>query len=126
MKPIPLRMLRDSVTVLVCTETDQYQNPVYGQTYRVRHCRAELRADVGKSTENTTLSNVGTLYADAYFTRPALDWLSLLETAQKAGGDLLVMDGSRAYPVLQAKPYRADGQLHHWEISLGWVNGSNR
>lgn len=127
MRPIPLRFLRDTVTVLVCTETDQYQNPVYGQSYRVTSCRTELRADVAKSTENTTISHVGTLYADGYHTSPALDWLKLLETAQAAGGDLLVItpDGTR-FPVLQCKPYHADGRLHHWEISLGWVNGSSR
>ena len=127
MMPIPLRFLRENVMVLVCTETDQYQNPVYGKSYSVRRCRTELRADVSKTTENTTLSHAGTLFIDAWHTSPDLDWLKLLETAQAAGGDLIVVtEDNTRYPVLQAKRYNADGRLHHWEISLGWLNGSSR
>lgn len=120
MMPIPLRFLHENVMVLVCTETDRYQNPVYGKSYSVRRCRTELRADVAKKTGNTTLSHVGTLFVDAWHTFPHLDWLNLLKTSQAAGGDLIVVtEDNTRYPVLQAKPYSADGRLHHWEISLG-------
>lgn len=124
LRPIPGRMLRDTVMVEVCTGIDAYQRPTYGEKHVVHRVCCQTQQVTKKTTDNTTAAPHGILFADARLSRPALEWDALLQKAAASGGDVRVIINGIVFTAVQAVRVLDDThRLHHWEIALGTRTG---
>lgn len=118
LRPIPARILQSEATVEVCRAIDRYHNPVF-DTYTVKRVHLQPSNEIRKSNTDTDLTLTGILFVDARISSPSLDWGSLLQSAQDAGGDMRVTVRGRTYTVRTAEELRDDtDRLHHWEVGL--------
>lgn len=118
LKPIPMKILRSTAEVKVCTGVDLYQNQVYS-TYTVEHVHLQPTSEIRKTKDNTDQQLSGILFVDVRHSSPALNWAQLLRSAHDLGGDMRVEIRGIEYTVITADGLRDDtDQLHHWEIGV--------
>ena len=114
--PIPGRILRSTATVLVCRETDLYQNQTYDE-YTVKRVHMQPTTEIRKTGDNADQQLRSVLFVDARRSTPALDWEQLLRQAHENRGDMRVIVRGVEYTVLTVDALRdADDNLHHWEV----------
>ena len=123
--PIPKSLLNQTARVMVCRETDEYRNPVWGEhTVEGVHLQAGVSYNrrgraVEKTDSDTRLSMGATLFVDERLSKPRLPWREMLDSAHAAGGDMVVCVGGREYRVTACLPVvDGRGKLHHWEIEM--------
>ena len=116
LSPIPLRILRSTAEVDVCTGVDLYQHQTFAH-YTVEHVHLQPTAEIRKDKTNTDQQLRSVLFVDARRSTPHLDWQALLEQAHAAGGDMRVTVRGTTYTVMAVDALReADDQLHHYEV----------
>ena len=119
LRPIPSKILRSTALVKVCTDTDVYQNPVYGEQYTVNHVHLQPTDRIVKTKDNTDQQLSSTLFVDERHSTPQLDWKQLLDKAHEKGGDLRVIVRNAEYTVVTVDELRDDtDRRHHWEVGL--------
>ena len=116
--PIPSRILKTTATVKTCTGVDFYQNQTYSE-YTLKRVHLQPTNQIVKTTDNTNSNLRAILFVDARISTPALDWLSLLQTAHDNKGDMRVIVRGVEYTVESVDELRDDtDNLHHWEVGL--------
>ena len=118
LKPIPSRILKSTATVKVASGVDRYQKPTYTE-YTVQKVHLQPTNEIRKTQDNTEISLRSVLFVDAHTSTPKLDWVALLQTAQRLPGDMRVIVRNVEYTVIGVDELRDDtDNLHHWEVSL--------
>lgn len=125
LKPIPARILTHSVTFYVptldawgnlTTPASSEENP---QAYPVTHVCVQPVNETRKTKDNTEVDLTGICFADVRLSTPALDYWSLKNQAEEAGGDLTLSFGDQIFTVKTVDALVDDtGALHHWELGL--------
>jgi hypothetical protein len=118
LRPIPAKIMRSTVTVMVGTVKDLYQNPVYTE-YTVKGVHLQPTNEIRKTGTNTDCSLRSILFVDRRHSTPALDWWALFNTAHELGLDMKVVVRGQEYTVFTVDELRDDtDNFHHYEISL--------
>lgn len=118
--PIPYRMLKSTATIKACTELDRYQNQIYTE-YTVQRVHLQPTNEVRKTKDNTDCVLRSVLFVDCRYSRPALDYFQLFNTAHGMGGDVRIIVDGETYTVqtVDRLPDPDDAsKIHHWEIGL--------
>lgn len=123
--PIPRRILRDTLTLSVPSGFDRYQKPLAPTEYVVNNVHLQADNRTRKTADNTEVSLTGTLFIDARYSTPALDYTSLQAVTQALGGVMTCtvtdkrggVSGPYTVLVVDALPDDEDN-LHHWEIGV--------
>lgn len=82
--PIPQQLLRDMVTIKVCTGVDVWQKPTWQET-TVRNVHIQNTNEVRKSATNTEVVLRSILFIDGRRSRPRLDYEALAMQSEAAG-----------------------------------------
>ena len=82
--PIPQQLLRDMVTIKVCTGVDAWQKPTWQET-TVRNVHIQNTNEVRKSATNTEVVLRSILFIDGRRSRPRLDYEALAMQSEAAG-----------------------------------------
>ena len=123
--PIPRRILRDTMTLSVPSGFDRYQKPLAPTVYTVRNVHIQADNSTRKTSTNTEVTLKGIVFIDARYSVPALDYESLQEATQAAGGVMTCtitnkrgsVTGPYTVLVVDGLPDDEDN-LHHWEIGV--------
>lgn len=123
--PIPRRILRDTLTLIVPGGVDRYQNAQNATTYTVKNVHVQSDNSTHKTAQNTEVTLRGILFVDTRYSTPTLDYWALQEAAQAAGGVMTctITDkhggttGPYEVQVVDGLPDDEDN-LHHWELGL--------
>ncbi len=121
-RPIPPRILAQTVTLSVCQSIDAWQEPTY-ENYDVSRVCLQPTNMTAKTKENTEVTLRSLLFVDARLSAPALDWNALQVESEKNGAPCVVsyMQGSAVmrYTVLDVDTLYDDrGNVHHYEVAL--------
>ena len=84
LRPIPSRILRDSMTLQVCTGLDAWQKPTW-EEYIVTGVHVQNTNEVKKTTTNTEVVLRSVIFVDTVRSQPALDYQALCDQSQAAG-----------------------------------------
>lgn len=84
LQPIPSQLLRDSLTLQVCTGMDAWQKPTW-QEYTVSKVHVQNTNEVKKTAANTEVVLRSIIFVDAVRSQPALDYQALCDQSQAAG-----------------------------------------
>lgn len=123
--PIPRRILRDTLTLIVPGGVDRYQNAQNATTYTVKNVHVQSDNSTHKTAQNTEVTLRGILFVDTRYSTPTLDYWALQEAAQAAGGVMTCtitdkyggVTGPYEVQVVDGLPDDEDN-LHHWELGL--------
>ena len=125
LRPIPQSLLKNSMTLNVCSGMDAWQNPTW-DSYNVENIHIQDTNEVKKTTNNTEVVLRSVLFVDCRRSFPSLDYDSLLKSSLENGRTMRVTvygpDGGKMgdYEV-QTLDGVADvpaTQIHHWEMGL--------
>lgn len=125
LRPIPQQLLRDLVTIQVCTGVDAWQNPTWAET-QVSNVHIQNTNEIKKTTNNTEVVLRSVLFIDGQRSQPVLDYETLAAQSQAAGkpmralvynfaGTLL---GSYEVVTVDPVPDVPDTKIHHIELGL--------
>lgn len=125
LRPIPSRLLRDLVTIKVCTGMDAWQNPDWDD-YIVSNVHLQNSNEVRKSKDNTEVVLRAILFIDSVRSVPALDYGALMDQSDAAGKPMrcIVQDASGnisgAFEVILVDlvPDVPANRIHHVELGL--------
>ena len=84
LRPIPQQLLRDLVTIKVCTGMDAWQKPTW-QEYAVSNVHLQNTNEVKKTRDNTEVVLRSVLFIDQVRSTPQLDYAALVEQSESAG-----------------------------------------
>jgi len=84
LRPIPQQLLRDMVTIKVCTGMDAWQKPVWQET-SVKNVHLQNTNEVRKTANNTEVVLRSVLFIDARRSVPSLDYDALAMQSEAAG-----------------------------------------
>ena len=84
LRPIPSQLLRDSMTLNVCTGVDTWQKPTW-QPYEVQNVHIQNTNETKKTADNTEVVLRAVIFVDAVRSTPALDYEALCQQSQAAG-----------------------------------------
>lgn len=84
LRPIPSRLLRDSLTLQVCTGMDEWQKPTW-QYYTVKGVHVQNTNEVKKTTSNTEVVLRSIIFVDTVRSQPVFDYQALCDQSQAAG-----------------------------------------
>ena len=84
LRPIPRQLLRNVVTLKVCSGMDAWQNPTW-EEYTVKNVHLQDSDEVRKTTNNTEVVLSAILFIDMRLSRPVLDYQALLSQSLKNG-----------------------------------------
>ena len=125
LSPIPGRILSDTMTLTVPTAFDGYQKPTGSDTYIIHHVHMQSENRTAKNADNSEVRFTGTIFVDARKSLPALDFESLQEAAQAAGGVMACVITSKSgrtskqLTILTVDALPDDeGNLHHYELGV--------
>ena len=123
--PIPRRILRDTMTLTVPSGFDRYQAPTGSRTYVIRNVHFQGDNITRKTTDNTEVQLRGTIWIDARYSFPKLDYEALQDATQAAGGVMTCTikgphgNVSRPMTILTVDGLPDDeDNLHHWELEV--------
>lgn len=125
LRPIPSRLLRDLVTVKVCTGMDAWQNPEWDE-YIVSNVHLQNSNEVRKTKDNTEVVLRAILFIDSVRSSPALDYDTLMEQSEAAGKPMrcIVQDASGDISgdfeviLVDLVPDVPATRIHHVELGL--------
>ena len=125
LRPIPQRILRDMVTIKVCTGVDVWQKPVWQKTL-VKNVHLQNTNEVRKTANNTEVVLRSILFIDARRSVHALDYDALAMQSEAAGRPMraVVMDfkgrriGDYEVLVVDTGPNVPRTTTHHVELGL--------
>ena len=84
LRPIPSQLLRDSMTLNVCTGVDAWQKPTW-QPYEVWNVHIQNTNETKKTADNTEVVLRAVIFVDTVRSTPALDYEALCQQSQAAG-----------------------------------------
>lgn len=125
LRPIPSRLLRDLVTVKVCTEINAWQNPEWDE-YIVSNVHLQNSNEIRKTKDNTEVVLRAILFIDSVRSSPALDYGTLMEQSEAAGKPMrcIVQDangnisGDFEVILVDLVPDVPATRIHHVELGL--------
>lgn len=125
LQPIPSRLLRDSLTLRVCTGIDGWQNPTW-QEYSVANVHVQNTNEVKKTTDNTEVVLRSVIFVDTVRSQPTLDYQLLCDQSQAAGRPMRAVaydfNGNTLgeFEVLTVDPIPdvPDTRIHHIELGV--------
>lgn len=125
LRSVPQKLLRDLVTIKVCTGVDAWQKPTWQET-TVRNVHIQNTNEVRKSTNNTEVVLRSVLFIDGRRSLPRLDYDALAMQSETAGRPMRAVvynyKGRRLgeYEVLtvNTEPNVPDTEPHHVELGL--------
>ena len=125
LRPIPSRLLRDLVTIKVCTGMDAWQNPDWDD-YIVSNVHLQNSNEVRKSKDNTEVVLRAILFIDSVRSVPALDYGALMDQSEAAGKPMrcIVQDasgnifGDFEVILVDLVPDVPATRIHHVELGL--------
>ena len=123
-KRFPRRIFRDTMTLLIPSGFDVYQNATTtSKVIRNVHVQADNRTH--KTGDNTEVTLKGKVWVYHPYSTPFLDIEAVQEQAQALGGVLTCMITNKAgsttgpYTILEVNAYPDDeDNLHHYELRL--------
>lgn len=126
LRPIPSQLLRDSMTLNVCTGVDAWQKPTW-QTYEVQNVHIQNTNETKKTADNTEVVLRTAIFVDTVRSTPALNYEALCKQSQAAGKPMraTVQDANGNdlgdFEILTVDPVPdvPDTRVHH--IELGCV-----
>ena len=117
LRPIPKRILSQTMTLHVPDAMDTDQNVTYTDTV-VAHVHFQSDHRTIKQKDNTEIQTTGVLFIDPRYSRPALDYLALSAQAEAVGAQLRVTIDNQTLTILNVDAVPEDtGRLHHWEVT---------
>lgn len=117
LRPIPKRILSQTMTLHVPSAMDTDQNVTYTDTV-VSHVHFQSDHRTIKQKDNTEIQTTGVLFIDPRYSRPALDYLALSAQAEAIGAQLRVTIDDQTLTILNVDAVPDDtGRLHHWEVT---------
>lgn len=119
LRPIPMRILTHSATLLVPTQIDMYQNVAGSQSIQLSRVHFQNVRRTIKGTDNTEIRVNGTLYIDAKLSMPqGIDFAALSQQAEQVGAQLKLQIDGDTLTVIDVDAVPDDtGALHHWEVA---------
>lgn len=125
LRPIPQQLLRDLVTIKVCTGMDAWQNPTW-EEYQVSNVHLQNTNEVKKTTNNTEVVLRSVLFIDAVRSVPSLDYAALVEQSEAAGKPLRAIvtnslgqvAGDFEVLTVDLVPDIPSNRVHHIELGL--------
>lgn len=84
LRPIPAALLRDTLTLKVCTGVDAWQASTW-QEYTVTGVHVQNTNDVKKTATNTEVVLRSVIFVDTVRSQPTLDYQALCDQSQAAG-----------------------------------------
>lgn len=125
LRPIPSQLLRDLVTIKVCTGMDAWQKPTW-QEYTVSNVHLQNTNEVKKTKDNTEVVLRSVLFIDTTRSTPQLDYDSLVERSEAAGKPMRAVVFNSAgeqygdYEVLTVDPVPdvPSDRVHHIELGM--------
>lgn len=84
LRPIPSQLLRDSMTLNVCTGVDAWQKPTW-QPYEVQNVHIQNTNETKKTADNTEVVLRAVIFVDTVRSTPALNYEALCQQSQAAG-----------------------------------------
>ena len=84
LRPIPSQLLRESMTLNVCTGVDAWQKPTW-QPYEVQNVHIQNTNETKKTADNTEVVLRSVIFVDTVRSTPALDYEALCQQSQAAG-----------------------------------------
>lgn len=126
LRPIPSQLLRDSMTLNVCTGVDAWQKPTW-QPYEVQNVHIQKTNETKKTADNTEVVLRAVIFVDTVRSTPALNYEALCRQSQAAGKPMraTVQDANGNdlgdFEILTVDPVPdvPDTRVHH--IELGCV-----
>lgn len=126
LRPIPSQLLRDSMTLNVCTGVDAWQKPTW-QPYEVQNIHVQNTNETKKTADNTEVVLRAVIFVDTVRSTPALNYEALCQQSQAAGKPMraTVQDANGNdlgdFEILTVDPVPdvPDTRVHH--IELGCV-----
>ena len=126
LRPIPSQLLRDSMTLNVCTGVDAWQKPTW-QPYEVQNVHIQNTNETKKTADNTEVVLRAVIFVDTVRSTPALNYEALCQQSQAAGKPMraTVQDANGNdlgdFEILTVDPVPdvPDTRVHH--IELGCV-----
>lgn len=126
LRPIPSKLLRDSMTLNVCTGVDAWQKPAW-QPYEVQNVHIQNTNEAKKTSDNTEVVLRAVIFVDTVRSTPALNYEALCRQSQAAGKPMraTVQDangndlGNFEILTVDPVPDVPDTRVHH--IELGCV-----
>lgn len=126
LRPIPSQLLRDSMTLNVCTGVDAWQRPTW-QPYEVQNVHIQNTNETKKTADNTEVVLRAVIFVDTVRSTPALNYEALCQQSQAAGKPMraTVQDANGNdlgdFEILTVDPVPdvPDTRVHH--IELGCV-----
>jgi hypothetical protein len=108
MRPIPLRLLKDTIQYYELNKSDRYEGS-YKQPIEIKNVLINLTKTVKKSTPaDQTKAQKGSMFMDAINTKPFIEL--------QYGSKIVDQDGNEFY-LLESKAVQAF-KLHHYEVGL--------
>lgn len=125
LRAIPQQLLRDLVTIQVCTGMDAWQNPTW-EEYQVSNVHLQNTNEVKKTTNNTEVVLRSVLFVDVVRSVPSLDYAALVEQSEAAGKPLRAIVTNAAGQVagdfevltVDLVPDVPSNRVHHIELGL--------
>lgn len=126
LRPIPSQLLRDSMTLNVCTGVDAWQKPTW-QPYEVQNVHIQNTNETKKTADNTEVVLRAVIFVDTVRSTPTLDYEALCQQSQAVGKPMraTVQDANGNdlgdFEILTVDPVPdvPDTRVHH--IELGCV-----
>lgn len=119
LKPISPQMLKDTVILKICKNTDRWQNAEYDEIKLTRvHLQTVL--SVAKSSDNTERRSSTKLFIDCKISTPKIDLLKAYNESLKNGAPPRIVAGEKDYSVqsIDAIPDMPATRIHHYEVTL--------
>lgn len=125
LRPIPSRLLRDLVTIKVCTGMDAWQKPEWDD-YIVSNVHLQNSNEIRKTKDNTEVVLRAILFIDSVRSFPSLDYGTLMEQSEEAGKPMrcVVQDASGNISgdfeviLVDLVPDVPATRIHHVELGL--------
>lgn len=125
LRPIPVQLLRDMVTIKVCTGMDAWQNPTWDE-YSVSNVHLQNTNEVKKTRDNTEVVLRSVLFIDSVRSKPYLDYDALMKQSEAAGKPLraTVFDsrgneyGEYEVLTVDLAPDIPSNRVHHVELGM--------
>lgn len=126
LRPIPSQLLRDSMTLNVCTGVDAWQKPTW-QPHEVQNVHIQNTNETKKTADNTEVVLRAVVFVDTVRSTPALNYEALCRQSQAAGKPMRATvqnangSGLGDFEILTVDPVPdvPDTRVHH--IELGCV-----
>lgn len=125
LRPIPQQLLRDLVTIKVCTGMDAWQKPTW-QEYAVSNVHLQNTNEVKKTRDNTEVVLRSVLFIDQVRSTPQLDYAALVEQSEAAGKPMRaivtnasgIVSGDFEVLTVDLVPNVPSDTIHHIELGL--------